>query len=470
MRLGLAFAAFLALGVRIGWGTQCGPQPACAVVRPGSVVFVGRFLDPGVEVSVGPERPARLEVVEQFAGLDPDEREVRIEGILPWINPQGLWLITAVRTKDSRAIQIDICGNIGPLAEHQEEIDYLRRRSRGETVTLIRGSVEVFGGPISGVEVVATAAGGLEYRATTGAGGKYELSYVAPGDYSIQLDLSEAQADLYRPAPPDPFQGIELPGDRAELGVAQGSCAGAYFDLDHNGEVSGRLLEVDGQPAGGVPVQLRSVEGEFGVRHNRSVESDREGGFRFVGVNPGRYRFGVNIDKFDRRAPYRVTYYPKGTTVDDARILEIGEAEKVQGLELTLPPRHGPRFIEITVVDQDGNPVEGAQIADAPTGHNRDAYYLLGSSQETDSNGRVELRAATGMRYAIAALKTTDDGELLASRGLVIPPGEWGLTLRLVLNHDSAKIDCGPDVLIDDGISRGTPNCGKLPLERNSEL
>ena len=468
MRLGLALLAFLLAGSKAALGWACGPQPACAVVRPESVVFVGRFLDPGAEWSVGrPERPARLEVVEQFAGLDAGEDEVRIEGILPWINPTGLWLISAVRKKDSRTIQIDICGNTGPLTERQEELDYLQRRSRGETISRISGSVEVFGEPLGGVEVVAVTPSGIEYRTTTDALGDYELTHVAPGEHSMHLELSDSQTELYRPVPPNPWEDIELPGDRAELGVAQGSCAYASFALAHDGEISGRLFEVNGDPAGGVPVQLRSVADRAGLWRDKSLETDSSGTFRFVGVNPGRYRLGVNINKYDRRAPYRTTYYPDVASEDEAQVVQLGEAEKVEGLELKLPPRHAERRIEITVVDTEGRPIEGASIANAPTGDHADAYHSLGSSQQTDSNGQITLKAAAGLRYAIAALKRAGEGELLASSGLVIPPGKQGLRLRLVLNHDSAKIDCGDDVLINDGISAGTLDCGKLPVERD---
>lgn len=466
---------FLGVG-GTAWGTQCGPQPACAVVRPESVVFVGRFLDPGSEWSAGrPERPARLEVVEDFAGLDPDEDEVRIEGILPWINPQGLWLITAVRKKENRAFRIDFCGNTGPLTDHQEELDYLRRRSRGETITRISGSVEVFGEPLGGVEVIATTPGGLEYRTTSNAQGDYELTHVAPGEYSMRLELSETQGKLYHPAHPNPWEGIELPGDQAEPEVAPGSCAGVFFELDHNGEVSGRLLEDNGEPASRVPVQLVSAEDVTDVWVARSGVSDIDGSFRLAGVNPGRYWLGVNINRYDeynRSAPYRAIYHPGVATEEEAQVIEITEAEKVQGLELKLPPRRTPRFIEITVVGPDGTPIEGANIADAPTGDHDDAYYSVSSTAKTDSEGRIEIKAAAGLRYAIVALKGPEgaNGQIVNSRGLVIPPGVKPLTILLTMERGAAAIDCGDDSFLDDTTAGGTATCDKLPAEeRESE-
>jgi len=467
MRLAATVLTLL-LGVGgTAWSTQCGPQPACAVVYPGSVVFVGRFLDPGVEWSMGQERPARLEVVEHFAGPDLGEEEIRIEGILPWINPKGLWLISAVRKKDSRAIQIDICGNTGPLAEHQEELDYLRRRRRGETATLISGSVEVFNEPIGGVEVVASGTDGLEYRTMSNSLGEYEFSHVAPGDYSMRLELSDPQSKLYRPIPPVSWEDIELAGDLARLGVARGSCAYASFALAHDGEISGRLFEENGDSASGVSVQLRSAEEEVYLQRDKSVESDREGSFRFVGVNSGEYRLGVNINKFDRRGLYRTTYYPDVAAQDEAQVIEVGKAEKVRGLELHLPPRRAERMIKITVVDPEGHPVEGARIVDAPTGVHSDAYYSVRPTQKTDAQGRAETTVAAGFRYAIVALRRPNftEEEPIASRGLVIPPGRKPVSVRLVMDRDAADIDCGDDMFLDDAIARGTATCDNLPAE-----
>lgn len=48
----------------------------------------------------------------------------------------------------------------------------------------------------------------------------------------------------------------------------------------------------------------------------------------------------------------------EGNPAGEAQQVEIGEAEKVQGLDLLQLPRGAPGFIENTVVDQGGNPVE----------------------------------------------------------------------------------------------------------------
>lgn len=473
MRIGIAILSLLLIVSGVVWGYQCGPQPACAVVYPGSVVFVGKFLDPGVEWSMGSERPARLVVVEHFAGLDAGEDEVRIEGILPWIDPTGLWLISAVRKKDNPALQIDICGNTGPLADHQEELDYLRRRGRGETATRIFGSVRAFFDPLDGVEVVATAPGGHEYRTTSNSRADYDLAHVAPGEYSMRLELSNSQRQYYRPVTPYRWAEVDLPGDRAEVNVARGSCVSSDFVLDHDGEVSGRLIGDDDGPAEGVEVNLVQTEDDKLRDRDQTVVSGVEGIFRFLGVNPGRYRLGVNIRAYVQTGPYPPTYYSGESNQLEAQVVEVNRAEKVGGLEIRLPPRRAERIILVTVVDSDGNPVEGASIADAPTGSGRVRdYNSLRAAQTTDASGRVTLVAASGVRYALFAAKQTDhsDLSLLASRAVVIPPGKQTSTIRLVMDLDldleMVDIHCEDEILLDDSSAVSTATCDKLPIEQ----
>jgi hypothetical protein len=443
---------------------QCGPQPPCSVVRPDTVVFVGNVLDPGVDPSLGRERPAVLEVVEPFAGLDPKTRFVEIVGIKPWEKVQGLWLVTAVRLEGGQQMQIDFCGNLGPVDTMQAELDYLRRRARGEAPTRIYGSAQVFFDGAAGFEIVAKSDGG-EYRTRTRPDGTFEFPSVLPGVYELRLVIPPAERHLYRPVPPDRWEGIEQPGDRNEVEVLPGTCAGSGFELDYNGSVSGTAIHEDGEPAADIALQLDPVDDDKLSRRRRTVKTDAQGQFTFEGVNPGRYRLGVNILPYPRNEPYPVTYFPKGSEAPYAEVLSLAKLQSIDSLRFVLPNPMGRRTIDVVVVDSKGEPVQGANLANVPA--TREHFHDLPTSSKTDDKGRISIQAVAAVRYAFMAGKGGPKAgdEILSSGAVVIPPGTQPVSVRLTLEEDpdSVSIHCEWDAVQETLIAEKSRYCEVVP-------
>ncbi len=139
--IGVAFLFCMQRGL---WGTSCAPMPPCASVWPGTILFVGIVIDPGVESGSGrePIQEARISVHEIFEGL-PLETKETVVTTNGWRLERGAQYFFETGRGDNGSLYPTICGHSGEVTGPWvgDFLSFLRERAKGETVTSLAVNV-----------------------------------------------------------------------------------------------------------------------------------------------------------------------------------------------------------------------------------------------------------------------------------------------------------------------------------------
>jgi protocatechuate 3,4-dioxygenase beta subunit len=185
-------------------------------------------------------------------------------------------------------------------------------------------------GPLAAAN--ATTATGIA-PVTTGSDGKFAFKDLKPGTYRV----AAAAMGFVR----QEYGQRALNGSGRLLFVVAGqSIHDATIRITPSGTVSGRILDQNGQPATGAPVQLlRAVYNAQGKTYGRggAATVDDRGNYRIFGVTPGLYTLmvGTQAAGIDlamalrgnvvptRPVRYSVTYYPNASKLDESAPIEV---------------------------------------------------------------------------------------------------------------------------------------------------
>jgi 5-hydroxyisourate hydrolase-like protein (transthyretin family) len=144
------------------------------------------------------------------------------------------------------------------------------------------------------------------------------------------------------------------------------------IDLTPTGNVSGRLIADNGQPAVGVNLQLYkatyTLNGQRVLENAGSARSDDRGEYRFYWITPGRYyvaggsaaatfTFGGGTSPNDPGDTYLLTYYPGVTDVNRATTVEVKSGSDIVADFVT--PRQALYTISGKVVDPNSQATNG---------------------------------------------------------------------------------------------------------------
>jgi protocatechuate 3,4-dioxygenase beta subunit len=176
------------------------------------------------------------------------------------------------------------------------------------------------------VSLVRPGAGrNLERVAQCSPEGTFQLRRLVPAVYSLEVALPKgAYVKSVK------FAGRDVTNADIDLTSGAGGTLEIVASKD-GGEVSGTVRDANGDPARGATVQLWPADGEGA----KTVKSDENGGFHFIGLPPAAYRlaaFEDLDDDFAEYPPFRSLF------TDQAAKVTIAERahEKV---ELKLIPR-----------------------------------------------------------------------------------------------------------------------------------
>jgi hypothetical protein len=207
-------------------------------------------------------------------------------------------------------------------------LEYVRRYFKGQTRSEIRGKVGTDSSskqdrPLAGARVFVESAT-QKLVAVTDAEGKYDVE-VAPGKYRIHASLSGF--GLHRTQKPhDSFSDVE---------VANRGCVEQDVKLYAQNSVEGIITALSS------PVELATVTlepVEFGA--GAWTFSAAAGRFRFTNVSPGRYRIVAKTGDPSPfgSLPHWQGYYRNSSSIDLARVIEVGPTSRVTGIRITLQP------------------------------------------------------------------------------------------------------------------------------------
>ena len=158
------------------------------------------------------------------------------------------------------------------------------------------------------------------------------------------------------------------------------------------GIVAGVVLDADGEAVAGAHVTLHGMIHERGVRPYREMmETNDEGLFGFEEVPAGRYLVQAGAPDLGR----------------DSETIEVNDNEQTN-VELRLQGHREREEVETgsvvgTVIDADGNAVEGAQVVIMQMARGRQGRNIRNLRTLTDANGAFSFDAVPVGNISVAA-------------------------------------------------------------------
>ncbi len=274
----------------------------------------------------------------------------------------------------------------------------------------ITGRVTINGQPTPGVIVALQSASATSWQrdslaeATTDTEGRYQLTGMAAGDYSVwplAPGLSMANAADLRFFP-------------KFVRVTEGAAITSIdFALTRGGVITGRVIDLDGQPLIREFLNLFSID-ERGQKQRYAsritsttmFSTDDRGVYRIYGLPAGRYLISVgkSSESFfsleTSGAYYPLTFFPNVTEETQATIIEVRPGE-VNNADLTVGRPIQSHTVSGRVVDgETGQPIPHARVASAPIKSDGQLVRPFTGSFAGDAQGNFHYPGLLPGRYA----------------------------------------------------------------------
>lgn len=377
------------------------PAGICVAFGRADAVFVGRVMSTDEDYRV------EFSVLEAFSGVTTARVRLGEKGRfsncdIPF-KAGETYLVYAYKSRVSNALTTNICSRTQLIASAQEDLTYVRRivTLKPGTRGRIDGSVAVArveregrnyqysSSPLPHITVVVEREGG-RYYAVTNAKGEFSISGVPVGTYEA------------RPVVPDVYAAPSRHTVRVwdPLG-----CGQLNFVVEYDGRISGRLVRPDGTGASGLVVALSQTTSATIERDDMWVEtwSDEDGRFELRRAQPGTYLLRVDTTPGDAggfvfyRGPLQATANPAEGT-----LLQVDRGKKIALPQVVLPQIPALLVMTAVIVDENGRPVERAEV------RLRDNWEM-GPVYRTGPSGRFTFAVVEGRRYNIHATKYERD-------------------------------------------------------------
>jgi hypothetical protein len=384
---------------RNAYACTCMRSSPCQALGQASAVFVGSVLS--VSSLKAENRLAqssfgrvliRLSIHQAFFGVKGQEVEVATGmggGDCGYVFERGAsYLVYAHRESEKGKLSTSICTRTRPLGDAGEDLAYLREAIKDKPGVMIYGEVRRYhpkGGepsslPLANLTVTIKGKNG-ERRVTTGEDGKYQVSDLQAGKYEVMIDLAD---------------GLWTRTPQQELVVGERGCAKIDYLVETDGRIVGKVVDEHGQGLSKVHlVALKVDPADPQKAVNQEYAMTEEGGqFLFRGLSAGRYLFKIT---HARSQLYPASYYPGVQTTADAYAVNVGEGQKVEGIELRLRPAAREYLLQGVVVWPDGRPAADFDVA---WGIPNENYRMM---TKTDQLGRFTVRLFAGYKFWINA-------------------------------------------------------------------
>jgi hypothetical protein len=251
------------------------------------------------------------------------------------------------------------------------------------------------------------------HKAATDADGNYRIADVPPGNYYVA-----PMSSLFVPADSNAFSQIGKP-----LLLSDGeSVEGIDFAMVRACVITGKVTEADGRPVIEQRVSVIVVDepNQRGFSPARSwFQTDDRGIYRIFGIRAGRYKVavgqtddGIGGGFAPGRTGYPPVFYPNATSVDQAKIVELGEGDQATNIDITMS-RKLPGFAATgTVVNGETNqPVNNVRIGLAKMKDERNSFLPI--TALTNQKGEFRLENIPPGTYS-TFLTTQADSDLRA--------------------------------------------------------
>lgn len=287
---------------------------------------------------------ARLSVVEGFRGMEAKEVVFEMSDC-PYPFKQGeRYLVYAHKDREGKLYQRIGFSRTRPVSEAGEDLEFIRGLSTAQPGSRVYGKVirpthnikesRYDYEPLIGVKVIL--ANDENDDAISDGEGKYQFVGLPAGAYRVRAELPE-----------------HLSFKEQTIHVTGQGCVPLDISALRDGQIAGRVLNVDGQPVASVPVSL--VSADAGLEEVLFDTKDRgawtfsvtndQGRFGFSHLAPGRYLLIINRAEFERtRGNKRAQalprlFYPGVTGMEQAVVITVREGRKAKEYDFRLPSR-----------------------------------------------------------------------------------------------------------------------------------
>jgi hypothetical protein len=386
---------------------SCGPVLPCEAYARAQVVFVGLVTKTGRVSSKGlmpstamsttltdGATSAHFKIEETLLGTKDVEIDVFGEGTTcDYYFEQGKrYLVYAYRSSDGTTLHTNICAGTAPVHESRKHLSYLHEVKNRPSGSVFLGRVNrEFHGPAQGTVIIES--GGRILRARINARGHFAFKNLSAGKYLVHTLPRANSSSLDVMA--------EDPRTQWEIEIPDHGCIKEWFQVRPEGEISGQLiggmektndLWVDILFAGR-PKQARTNFNQAPV--------NADGRFKFSFLPPGRYFIGFNLTSGPYLDyPYAESYYPGVPNRTRAKIISIGNNQRISGINLPFPTRVPERTIEGVAVWPD-NQLAAHVLIDLV---NPRTGYTERNTVQTDEVGRFSMPGMEGQTYGLSAL------------------------------------------------------------------
>jgi hypothetical protein len=302
--------------------------------------------------------------------------------------------------------------------------------------------------PVAGSDVQLTGEG-RTFRGTIRGAAGWDIAALPPGDYTVTATRSNFSQSW--------------PNGRVSIPPA--SCADVPILMEHNSEVSGRVVDARGEPIRHATFHLSGQgralsEDFFSLTFLRDTlfhamgwsqastayplyihtQTDNEGRFAFHNVFPGWYYLSSDISEVNEnfQIPLPNSYYPGVYGWPKAKQLVVTEGQSIRDVHFQLPNFGRKRHVTLLVLSEDGVPVPGAIVQDGGLEPANQTATNSGAHKTSDSAGKVllDLWPVSGYRLMATLWGPNHDSW---SGWLEIPSGQSDLSQTIMLKGLRSK-------------------------------
>jgi hypothetical protein len=406
----LCLSVLLSACAAEAYGCDCafGGGPVCQDYWKASAVFVGTVIEiKTVKVKWGevevPQRLVRFSLDEPFRGVQGAQVEV-LTGMgggdcgIAFVQTQQ-YLVYASFFEDK--LYTGICARTKVVSAAAADLEYMRGLNDAKSGGTVYGEVTIYQRnekgedvrrPVSGAKIIID--GPDKRETTTDTRGDYRLDGLPAGDYTAKISL------------PKTMTGRQT---EQKISLANGGCAVVSFWLENDGQLNGRIFNPQGLPVNKAEIRLIESDKEPYRGHSDTAYSDEEGRYAFKEIPPGRYVLSIRFDGMtSQNRPFPATYYPGVRDQTQAKVVTIGEGQRISDYDLLMPPLPLEHEVTGIVVWSNGKPVPAARVEYIVTGDS------VGYGTEVEK-GNFSFVAYEGLRLTIRASVEAEKGKYVYS-------------------------------------------------------